>query len=606
LDIILCLLCSLILVISLATNLNPLSFILGAPFLFFIPGYLLIYFLFPTMKKYKGLDILERTTLSIGLSIVITSLIGFGLNFTGFGIALESVIAFQIVFVFGIGFLAYYKWSKTVPEKRFTFYVDLSFFKSEDRLARILTMTVFVSVIVVSVSAAFIIMNPQRIEPLTEFYLFDFSGGTGRYPKDLTKDIDYPVSLEINNHEFKTVNYTVDVWLVNQSAGGVFSDDYSENATIYNMWFFDKLMVTLDHIDVEVTKTPPQWVYNYSFIINRSGSFKLTFLLFTSSTDDYVVGEDYRDASDGIFEDVYREVHLWVDVYYRIPPMANFTGSVEKPTTNDTIVFSSNSTSVNSSIVWWEWDFGDGTISSGETTGLKFDGIDDYVDCGNNLSLQPVNGTIEVRFNSKDNIERRRIFTGSYWSSLRRFPTIVLSNNFLVLTLTNNTNIGWEGHTYYADFKTDEWYHIAVSWDGSFVSFYVEGMLMQTDNQSVIPAGNDDIKRIGALSPPDNPDAFYGSIKDIRIYNRSLSRQQILNNYLGEVSTDGLVSWWSMNHSGPVVVDWVGGNNGTIFGADWVNQAAHKYGTPGTYEVTLTVSNEYRQIHSISKTVIVN
>ncbi len=50
-----------------------LRMIIGLPFLLFFPGYALISFLFP---EKKSLDIIERVTLSFGLSIAITPLIG--------------------------------------------------------------------------------------------------------------------------------------------------------------------------------------------------------------------------------------------------------------------------------------------------------------------------------------------------------------------------------------------------------------------------------------------------------------------------------------------------------------------------------------------------
>ena len=316
-----------------------------------------------------------------------------------------------------------------------------------------------------------------------------------------------------------------------------------------------------------------------------------------------MIGEDYQDQADNILTRAYRELHFWVDVYHRLLPEANFTYSPENSTVEDNILFTSNSTSINSSISWWKWDFGDGNISYGETIGLKFDGIDDYVDCGTNESLQPVNGTVEAWINSKDYRGRRRIFTGSYLGGYRRHSTLGISNNILTLTLANNS--GWEGHTYYAGFQTDIWYHVAATWNGSQVSFYVNGSQKQTDNQSLIPAGNKDPKRIGALNPPWSPEVFNGVIKDARIYNRSLNSTEIQNNHDGNVTTDSLVSWWKMNDSGDIADDAMGHNNATIYGANWINQVYHKYSHPGNYNVNLTVSNEYRQVHSISKTIII-
>ena len=63
--------------------------ILGLPFLLFFPGYTLVAALF--VKK-EGMDNIERVALSCGMSIAITALIGFGLNYTPWGIRLEPVL----------------------------------------------------------------------------------------------------------------------------------------------------------------------------------------------------------------------------------------------------------------------------------------------------------------------------------------------------------------------------------------------------------------------------------------------------------------------------------------------------------------------------------
>ena len=67
---------------------SPARIILGLPFILFFPGYMLICALFP---RKTDLDIIERLTLSFGLSIAVTSLIGLTLNYTPFGIRLYPV-----------------------------------------------------------------------------------------------------------------------------------------------------------------------------------------------------------------------------------------------------------------------------------------------------------------------------------------------------------------------------------------------------------------------------------------------------------------------------------------------------------------------------------
>ncbi|MEA2054191.1 MAG: NosD domain-containing protein, partial [Candidatus Thermoplasmatota archaeon] len=75
-------------------------------------------------------------------------------------------------------------------------------------------------------------------------------------------------------------------------------------------------------------------------------------------------------------------------------PTANFTHSPTSPTTDDTITFTDTSTDADGTIVDWLWNFGDGNVSKAGTA-LQFDGTNDYIDCGNDASLD-ITDTITV------------------------------------------------------------------------------------------------------------------------------------------------------------------------------------------------------------------
>ena len=64
-----------------------LRYILGSIFVLFLPGYSLIKTLFPT----REIDNIERTALSIGMSLALVPLIGLLLNYTPWGIRLTPI-----------------------------------------------------------------------------------------------------------------------------------------------------------------------------------------------------------------------------------------------------------------------------------------------------------------------------------------------------------------------------------------------------------------------------------------------------------------------------------------------------------------------------------
>jgi len=175
-------------------------------------------------------------------------------------------------------------------------------------------------VIIIAVATfIYIIITPKTEEKFTEFYLLGPDGNATGYPSNLTLGEDADIIIGLVNHEYKTVNYTTEIWLVNQT--DVYNETAQENETIYNhMRYIEKIPVTLNHTSINIEEPwKPQWEHNYTFSINRSRSFKLTFLLYTQPTENYSQNKDYKDISkqkiDSANSTAYRTLHLWVNVH---------------------------------------------------------------------------------------------------------------------------------------------------------------------------------------------------------------------------------------------------------------------------------------------------
>ena len=158
------------------------------------------------------------------------------------------------------------------------------------------------------------IMAPKTRERFTAFYILDVNGMIEDYPKDLGVGENATVIIGLTNHERQTINYVVEMWLINQTA--VHNDLTNETEIMYhNMWFMNKIDIMLDYVTVDSEDSSGlQWEYNYSFVINHTGSFKLMFLLFMMPTEEYTVDVDYRDIAEQKISDAYRENYLWINV----------------------------------------------------------------------------------------------------------------------------------------------------------------------------------------------------------------------------------------------------------------------------------------------------
>lgn len=78
-------------VFTISEKLYPyvfLRYILGSIFVLFLPGFTLIKTLFPT----REIDNIERTALSIGMSLALVPLVGLLLNYTPWGIRLTPIM----------------------------------------------------------------------------------------------------------------------------------------------------------------------------------------------------------------------------------------------------------------------------------------------------------------------------------------------------------------------------------------------------------------------------------------------------------------------------------------------------------------------------------
>jgi uncharacterized membrane protein len=290
-----------------------LRILLGLPFLLFIPGYILLSALFPTKKTIKGIDGMERIALSFALSLAIIPLLGLILNYTPWGIRLESILLSLFFFVIIVSILAIIRWKTTDPKDRFIIFFNISLPKSQNKLDTILIIFLIISIIITLIAFIYVISMPRAGQPFTEFYLLGPTGKATEYPHILNIGENASVIIGLANHEYKTINYSIEIWLINQTT--YYNQSIHSNETIYtHMWFIDKIVLTLNHTATSEKEWKMQWEYNYIFQIKRKGEYKLTFLLFTTPTEKYIPYEDYKSIAQQKIAAAYERTHLELNV----------------------------------------------------------------------------------------------------------------------------------------------------------------------------------------------------------------------------------------------------------------------------------------------------
>jgi len=278
---------------------SPVRIVLALPVVLFFPGYALVSALFPQ----KGdIDLLERFALSVGLSIAIVPLIGLGLNYTAYGIRLVPLLISVSLFTFLTVLAAHYRRARCPAEERFVVSfrkmaaeVQKEFAPSGSRTDRILTAVLVVAIIAAIATTVFVIVVPKPGEHFTEFYILGEDRMAEDYPDVITAGVPYPMFIGIGNHEYRTVQYTVETWGVTTRVDP--ATNLSRIATMDPLW---QGTVSLPHNETVVSR--------YDLAVPDTKYSRVEFLLFNETVPGPdVTGEERIRAS-------YRDLHLWVTV----------------------------------------------------------------------------------------------------------------------------------------------------------------------------------------------------------------------------------------------------------------------------------------------------
>lgn len=271
-DLILTVVLNLLFIICVSVpSLNESSFriVLGFFLVLFLPGYSLISILFP---RIYDLGSVERIILSFGLSIAIVPLLGFGLNYSPFGIRLIPMLIVLSTFTISLSLIALVTRSKFPAEERFRvpFEKLLKVNLGKNTLDKVLSILLIASIITSCAILVYVVLKPKTGERFTEFFILSQNGTAFEYLTDFNVGEYGKVIINVVNHEYKNVNYRLEVTL----NGSMIHEEY-----------------ILVHEN-------EKWENPFTFKATKKGkNQKLEFLLYKNQN---------REA--------YRTLHLWVSV----------------------------------------------------------------------------------------------------------------------------------------------------------------------------------------------------------------------------------------------------------------------------------------------------
>ncbi len=185
----------------------------------------------------------------------------------------------------------------------------------------------------------------------------------------------------------------------------------------------------------------------------------------------------------------------------------------------------------------------EGIISENSSGPIDFDGIDDYIDYGNNhdytesLSIEAwilqentsTASTIVSKANAKTGNE------SGY--------SLELNNNYPRFVWYKSTGQTIVDITSPYAISNNKWYHVAVTVGNNSAQLYVDGVEVENGNTTSNPDNNGNIFIVGAKYNSDAPTApvnyFDGFIDEVRVWDVSLSADQIHEMMNQEIEQNG-------------------------------------------------------------------
>ncbi|MFQ3173465.1 MAG: hypothetical protein ACI8W0_000555, partial [Flavobacterium sp.] len=168
---------------------------------------------------------------------------------------------------------------------------------------------------------------------------------------------------------------------------------------------------------------------------------------------------------------------------------------------------------------------------------LNFDGIDDNVTFKNNYSLSSGSFSIETWLKSNaTNGNNQTIISKRQGSSAADGYDLKLVNNII--------SFNWNGSSIASTYpiKTDRWYHVAVTFNGTNYKLYIDGIVVQTAVSGVNPILNNSTNCIlGAMDQSSGIpfNYFNGWMDELRIWKVELTVEQIRQMMNQEIQNNG-------------------------------------------------------------------
>lgn len=173
--------------------------------------------------------------------------------------------------------------------------------------------------------------------------------------------------------------------------------------------------------------------------------------------------------------------------------------------------------------------FNGASYNSGNLGGVVLDGTDDYVSIPNSSSLNISSAiTLEAWIYPTKNTGVQNVISKSTNAVNNGYIYPRTDNGWTASIFYLQTASGW--NTLSATWPSlNSWHYTAATYDGSTQKIYINGQLSASRNQTGTITTNSNSLVIG--NQPGFAEYYGGRVSQVKIYNRSLTASEILQNY---------------------------------------------------------------------------